>query len=226
MMDVDDASSGFAPRPGDRNPTRDALVEAALYLFGQKGFSAASTREIAARAGANVAAIAYHFGGKEGLRLACVEAIAHHFDEVLLTDGVRPPADPAAARQMLETVVRSGVRFMASGAPAQDVVAFLLREVTDGGPFLDTLFSRVLEPRHRLLCALWGAATGTEPESEATRLAVFAMMGQVIYFRIGRPMILRRMGWQQIAPDAADRIAAMLVTNLNAALDATERTKP
>ncbi|MDE3123164.1 MAG: CerR family C-terminal domain-containing protein [Paracoccaceae bacterium] len=226
MADPDAYSPGAAARASERNPTRDALVEAALHLFGHKGFAAASTREIAARAGANVAAIAYHFGGKEGLRLACVEAIAHHFDEVLLTDGVRPPANPVAARQMLEAVVRSGVRFMASGAPAQDVVTFLLREVTEGGPFLDTLFARVLEPRHRLLCALWGAATGTEAEAEATRLAVFAMIGQVVYFRIGRPMILRRMGWQEVTPDAADRIAAMLVANLNAALDATERTKP
>lgn len=226
MDDPGDNPTGAAPRATDRNPTRDALVDAALHLFGHKGFAAASTREIAARAGANVAAIAYHFGGKERLRLACVEAIAHHFDEVLLTDGVRPPANPVAARQMLAAILRSAVRFMASGAPAQDVVTFLLREVTDGGPFLDTLFSRVLEPRHRLLCALWGAATGTEAEAEATRLAVFAMMGQVVYFRIGRPMILRRMGWQDVTPDAADRIADLLVTNLHVALDATERTNP
>lgn len=219
-------SDDTAPPGPDRNPTREALVSAALHLFGQKGYAGASTRAIAAQAGANVAAIAYHFGGKAGLRLACVEAIAHHFDAVLQTQGLIPPADPAAARQMLEGIVRSAVRFMTSGEPAQDVVTFLLREVTEGGPFVDTLFARILEPRHRMLCALWGAATGTEAESEATRLAVFAMMGQVIYFRIGRPMILRRMGWQAIAPEAAERIAAMLVTTLHAALDATERTEP
>ncbi len=56
--------------------TRAALIRVGLDLFGARGFEAASTRAIAAAAGANVAAIAYHFGGKEGLRLACADHVA------------------------------------------------------------------------------------------------------------------------------------------------------
>ena len=55
--------------------TRLALVQAALKLFGQKGFDGTSTREIATAARANIGSIAYHFGGKEGLRSACAEHI-------------------------------------------------------------------------------------------------------------------------------------------------------
>ena len=213
-----------APRNPDRSPTRAALVEAALHLFGRKGFDAASTRAIAARAGANIAAIAYHFGGKEGLRLACVEALSAQRGQVMVLDGMPPPATPEAARQRLEVAVREAVRFMASAAPAQDMVLFMLREITEGGPLLDTIYRQMMEPRHRLLCQLWGVATGTDPESEATRLAVFAMVGQVLYFRIGQPIILRRMGWGTISPDAAGHIGDILVRNLHAALAATERT--
>ena len=53
--------------------TRDALVRAALKLFGRQGFDGTSTREIAAEAKANIGSIAYHFGGKEGLRAACAQ---------------------------------------------------------------------------------------------------------------------------------------------------------
>ncbi|MBI1218273.1 MAG: DUF1956 domain-containing protein [Rhodobacteraceae bacterium] len=213
-------------RATDRNPTRAALVEAALHLFGRKGYDAASTREIAAHAGANIAAIAYHFGGKEGLRLACVEAISAQMGQVMALDALPPPTTPDAARQRLESVIRQVARFMASAAPAQDMAAFVLREITENGPLADTIYHRMMEQRHRMLCQLWGRATGTDPESEATRLAVFAMIGQVIYFRIGQPMILRRMGWDAISPDAAGRIGDLLVRNLHAALAATERTTP
>ena len=55
-------------RPKGADATRTAIVEAAMRGFAEKGFAATGTREIAALAGTNVASIAYHFGGKDGLR--------------------------------------------------------------------------------------------------------------------------------------------------------------
>ncbi|MFC2969652.1 CerR family C-terminal domain-containing protein [Acidimangrovimonas pyrenivorans] len=206
--------------------TRDALIAAGLHCFGHKGFAAASTREIAARAGANVAAIAYHFGGKEGLRAACAETVAARMGGIL--DPLDPPgADtPAAARAVLDQAIRAVTLFLASAPGVADIAAFLLREITDPGPAFDRIYAETIGPRHAALCRLWGLAAGTDPEAEATRLAVFAMMGQVLYFRIGRPVILRRMDWEDITPDRAAAIADLLAANLHAALDATERTAP
>ena len=59
---------------------RQALVSAAVEVFGESGLEAATTREIAQRAQQNIAAIAYYFGGKEGLYLA----VAEHIVEVIL----------------------------------------------------------------------------------------------------------------------------------------------
>lgn len=49
---------------------RSRLLHAALALFAEKGFAKTSTREIAAAAGANIAAISYYFGDKAGLYAA------------------------------------------------------------------------------------------------------------------------------------------------------------
>ena len=46
----------------DSEPTRERLLLAALRLFSQQGYARTSVRAIAQEAGANVAAIAYHFG--------------------------------------------------------------------------------------------------------------------------------------------------------------------
>ncbi len=46
---------------------RSRLLEAAEELFAEKGWAGASMRELTARAGANLAAVGYHFGGKQEL---------------------------------------------------------------------------------------------------------------------------------------------------------------
>ena len=67
------------PPAPDRNRgdlTRDALILAAMTVFGRDGFHATTTRAIAEEAKVNQALIGYHFGGKEGLYLAMFEHIA------------------------------------------------------------------------------------------------------------------------------------------------------
>src|SRR5271154_1357513 len=71
--------------PGDQNQdaTRRQLLEAAGEVFAELGFRNATVRAICLRAGANVAAINYHFGDKETLyievlRYAHGKALAKH----------------------------------------------------------------------------------------------------------------------------------------------------
>src|SRR5947199_10784893 len=47
--------------------TRESLMDAAESLFAERGIQAASLRAITERAAANLAAVHYHFGSKEGL---------------------------------------------------------------------------------------------------------------------------------------------------------------
>ena len=47
--------------------TQDTLLDAAEALFAEQGFAATSLRQVTQRAGANLAAVNYHFGSKEEL---------------------------------------------------------------------------------------------------------------------------------------------------------------
>lgn len=61
------------PRKRDREATANALLDAGKQVFAERGFDAATTREIAGRAGVNEQLIQRYFSGKAGLLLAVVE---------------------------------------------------------------------------------------------------------------------------------------------------------
>ncbi len=207
-----------ASSPSDR--TRDSLIAAGIRLFGRQGFAATSVRQLANEAGANIAAITYHFGGKEGLRLACAEDFGRRMSAAMAAAQVSAEPSPLMARNEVKAFIRAMARFLIGAEGASELVPFMLRELSEDGPGLDTVYRKFAEPVHRRLCWLWGTATGTEPESEAVRLAVFSVIGQIFYFRIGQPVVSRRMGWETVGPTEIDLITARIIATLDALLDA------
>ncbi|HEY3348340.1 MAG TPA: TetR/AcrR family transcriptional regulator [Thermoanaerobaculia bacterium] len=79
------------PRGGDPAETRRGILKAAEESFAAAGFVGATTRQVAARAGVNVATLHYHFGNKERLYRAVLEAAVS--GEVPETTGARSPAE-------------------------------------------------------------------------------------------------------------------------------------
>lgn len=228
--------------------TRAALVRAALKLFGRQGFDGTSTREIAAEAKANIGSIAYHFGGKEGLRAAAADYIVETIQTIAgqaignpraasvskrgdskegdFKGGDAEAGDSEAARAQLLTALERMVAFVVARPEAGEIVQFVLRELSHPTAALDRIYDGVFEPTHRRLCLIWEQATGEAAESETTRLTVFTLIGQVIYFRIGREAVMRRMGWREIGDAEAAKVVAVVSNNLEAMLAARKDPEP
>ena len=196
--------------------TRLALLMAGIRLFGTKGFEATSTREIAAAANANIASIAYHFGGKEGLRLACAEMVGSRIREVVgpALAAIDPKGDPAQAQMAFERVIMGVTDFMLSQIDARDIASFMVREMGSPGPVFDKVYVDFILPVHKSLCTLLGLATGHDPESDLIRIGTFSIAGQVVYFRIGHAIVSRRMEWKSIETGEVAAIKAVILANI------------
>ncbi len=111
-----------APRrsgPRAHNRRRE-ILDAAARLFADRGFHAASMREIAAAAGMLPGSLYYHFPSKDELLLAVygdgVRRIAERFDAAL------KPADPPWARLEAACVAQLEMLLEAGGDYAQVVI--------------------------------------------------------------------------------------------------------
>lgn len=128
--------------------TRERLLDAAERQFSERGYDGASLREITQAAGANLAAVSYHFGSKEDLFVAVVARRVQpiNLERLRLLDqaearaGERPPEIEAIVEAMIAPVLRSGadgpcvLRMVGranseSAAPTRRVVEGPMREI-------------------------------------------------------------------------------------------------
>lgn len=58
--------------------TKQALLDAAVSLFAEKGFDGTTVKDISDKAGVNVSLVSYHFEGKEGLYRTCMMQFGSH----------------------------------------------------------------------------------------------------------------------------------------------------
>lgn len=210
------------PMPPAPEGTRQALILAGIRLFGRQGFSATSVRQLASEAEANIAGIAYHFGGKDGLRTACAQEFGRQMGAAMGAQPVSEDASPEAAHEELRAILRAMLGFLLGAGGASELVPFMLRELAEDGPGVDVVYQGFAEPAHRRLCVLWARATGRDSEDEGVKLAVFALIGQLMYFRIGQPIVTRRMGWTETGPAEIRRITDCIMRNLDAMLAAAK----
>jgi AcrR family transcriptional regulator len=88
--------------------TRERLVEAAQGCLRTRGLARTSSRAIADRAGANLAAITYHFGSKDQLVAVALAAELHDWMQPVLTL-LGEPRDPAT--RLLDAVTALNTTF-------------------------------------------------------------------------------------------------------------------
>jgi AcrR family transcriptional regulator len=185
--------------------TRQQLLEAAGEVFAEQGFRAATVREICRRAAANVAAVNYYFGGKEGLYTEVLR-LAHHCSVAKYPPNMGLAAGAAPAER-LHAFVRSFLwRIFDQGQPSWHG-KLMSREMVEPTAALDSLVEENVRPRAELLESIVRALMGPGARAEDVRLASMSVVAQCLFYFHSRPVIERLYPQQSYAPKDIERLA-------------------
>lgn len=190
--------------------TQDRLLKAATEVFAERGFAAATVREICTRADANVALINYYFGDK-------LELYTRVLKEVVVTD---PPKSVAAMSADPVEALRGMVAAMlenASEAKGRGSVRYrlMMHEFAHPSEATVRMIEITMRPVYDKLRQLMGALLDLPMDHERTRLCVHSLLGQVAHFAHSGPIMETLWPQMKLSPKrraaVADHIAGMML---------------
>lgn len=189
--------------------TKAKLIEAAGQVFAERGFRAATVREICRRAGTPLGAMNYHFRDKKGLYTAVLE---HSFQSA--TEKYPPTLgieDGATPEEKLRAYILSFLLgILDEGVPAWHM-KLIFQEVSEPAGALDHLVQSYILPDHNYLLGILremleeGRASDGEG-SDFIFLCAMSVVGQCMCYFTGR-RVIRAIHPKSFNPADIERIA-------------------
>ncbi len=226
------ATSAPKPAPEPAEPTgprgadtRAQLLESGLRLFATLGYDGVSTRALSAEAGTNIAAIAYHFGGKRELYRAILRQLVIDTEPY-----TRPQLDSLAANlsgardrpRVLAGLITGLVAGLAgiflSSEFMRHRAPLIMREYAHPSEDFDILYEGRIEPLHKAMTELCAAAMGRPGDDPVCAIQAHAMLGQIVVFGIARVVLQRRLGWERYTPERITLITRQVSASVLASL--------
>jgi AcrR family transcriptional regulator len=170
--------------------TRTRLLEAAGEVFAEHGFKAVTVREICTKAGANVAAVNYHFGGKEGLYNAVLRH-AHRCCAAGHAEQAVAAAEGKPAEQRLGVFIRGFLTNIFAEGQGAWQGKLMTREMAEPTNALVELVRDEIKPRASVLEGLCKELLGRGATREQVEFCARSVIGQMIFYHHARPVIER-----------------------------------
>jgi AcrR family transcriptional regulator len=191
-------------RPAISDPTREKLLDTAGRIFADRGYRAATIREICDAAGENVASVSYHFGDKLGLYTEAFQISVRAAELEAMRNALDQHAPP-------ETILRAVIKLRLHSLCRQDRpdwhFRILAHELADPTPALRQVIDEVKRPIIQRMLELVGGMIGLPAEDDKTRLCAVSVMGQILVYIFAKPLLAGVWPELKMTPDQVDRIA-------------------
>jgi TetR/AcrR family transcriptional regulator, regulator of cefoperazone and chloramphenicol sensitivity len=160
-------------------------LEAAGEVFAEKGFQAATVREICSRAEANLAAVNYHFGDKQRLYLEVV-GYAHRG---LSGQPVRrlPPGTPPAEK-LRQFIEESLVGLQPNDRSPEWGRRLMMREMAEPSEACMAVVDAFVRPKAEALEQILVELLPADTSDAQRHMIAFSIVGQCLFHRLHRPV--------------------------------------
>jgi TetR/AcrR family transcriptional regulator, regulator of cefoperazone and chloramphenicol sensitivity len=179
------------------------VLEAAGEVFAERGYYDATVREICARAGANVAAVNYHFRDKLGLYTEVLRQAVGAVQNEAIRKALDDDAEP-------EEVLRQAIRAMFKkmcGADRPDLrFGLMAHELAHPTPALSRVIDEAIRPVYSRLREIIGTILRLPADHETTRLCTISVVGQIVHYAHARPVLAQLWPALKMTPSRVEQI--------------------
>lgn len=184
--------------------TRLRLLSAAARLFAEHGFARVTVRDICQKAGANVAAVNYHFGGKVGLYHEVLQSAIRTMQST--TEAARAAGAEKPPDQQLRAYVQVFLQRVVGGGHDTWIHQLMMHELSNPTPALDMVLEQVIQPRMAYLSEVIAQLLGCPVEDTRVARCALSVNAQCLAVRIN-PMAGRVSPVSERTPEALDAMA-------------------
>ncbi len=207
---------------GDDSDPKARIARAAIGEFALRSLDGARIREIAKISGTNVAAISYHFGGKEGLYNAVVAGMSDYFDKIVgpyYEEGAEICAakNCAAARALAIRFLIDAIRKFSTVKIVPALCLIMSREAASPSEYFQRVYGSIYEKPVEFLARLFITASGGRTEHGEAVVFAQALWSNVRIYSSKSEAILRLHGWR----DMGEPEISLLEKSLSKVLEKT-----
>jgi len=198
-----------------QRPSRDSILAAAGEIFAERGYEAATIKEITDHAGVNVASVNYYFRDKLGL-----------YTEVLrlcVCNGrvVMPGDAPDSPEARLAAYIASFMKYLLVAGKPSWSGRLVIRELAAPTQAFSGIVEEIIKPNLQLLRGLVADVAGCALEEESLSMLTHGVHAQCVYWKTSRAIFPYL--WPALNFDEAQvgRIAAQIANFSIAGIRAT-----
>jgi TetR/AcrR family transcriptional regulator len=185
-----------------KDPTRAILMKAAGKLFAKHGLDGVTVRDIAQEAGVNVAAVSYHFEGKEGLYRAVIEEFAREKQTKIEGMLSKPPQTVEEYRLLSRILLYD---FLSDVMENPTHCQILLREMDAGLPIAADIFEKTMMQNFRRILKFHEDAQEKGFVRKDINPQLIALMIQSVVFHLQRTENVRKRFFKESMLDEKTR---------------------
>lgn len=189
MFETIDWNACMTSTANEQSETRKRLVEAAAEVFVEKGYRAATIRDICQRAGTNIAAVNYHFRDKATLyRELLLEYPTRTFQERPRGAWMR---EGMSGEELLHGFVHDFLwRLLSPDRPAWHAI-LVVHEMTEPTDAFNAMVEQFIRPQVELLGKIVQQVAGQQMQPESVRRCIESIIPQVVFHVTCRQVILK-----------------------------------
>jgi AcrR family transcriptional regulator len=187
----------------DLDEPRTRLLQTAGGIFAERGFHAATVREICQKARVNIASVNYYFGDKECLYVEAVKEAARSCEAAAPLPEWAPGTPPAAKlRDFIRTFL---TRVVFNPRPSWHGM-LIMREMVQPTRACVEFVDNFVRPTLAVLRAILNDLLPADVPEVKRHLLVGSIVGQCLHYRFARPIISLLVGQEEFDSYTVDQL--------------------